>query len=215
MNKKLMVFADFDGTITVEDVCGAMVVRYAGEGWEKINQLWVDGVISTEECAQKTLDLMDVSPEELEILFNQAEIDKTFPDFLEWLKEHGFPLSIVSDGYDNYIKLILQKNGLNLPYYANHLDYNNGWKIKCSYLFTDCQKCGVCKTKIIESLLLPGYTSVYVGDGYSDICPADKCDILFAKKYLAAYCEKEGIPFYPYNNFGDVKKKLKELLAVG
>lgn len=213
MNQKLMVFADFDGTITIEDVCGAMVVLYAGEGWEEINQLWVDGVVSTEECAQKTLDLMDVTPQELELLFHEAEIDNTFPAFLAWLEQNDIPLSIVSDGYDNYIKIILEKNGINLPYYANHLDYDKGWKIKCNYLFTECQKCGVCKTKIIESLLNPGYTSVYIGDGYSDICPADKCDILFAKKYLAAHCEKEGIPYYPYNDFNDVKNKLQELLA--
>ncbi|MEN6327877.1 MAG: MtnX-like HAD-IB family phosphatase [Syntrophomonas sp.] len=214
MNKKLMIFTDFDGTITTEDVCGAMVLTYASEGWESVNQLWMDGVVSTEECAQKTLDLMDVTPEELELLFQEAEIDKTFPAFLAWLEQNEYPLSIVSDGYDNYIKVILEKNGINVPYHANHLNYEDGWKIKCSYLFTDCQKCGVCKTKIIESLLKPGYTSVYIGDGYSDICPADKCDILFAKKYLAEYCIEKGIPFYPYQNFDDVKNKLLELFDI-
>lgn len=215
MNKKLMIFADFDGTITIEDITYAMVKNYARTGWEGINQLWMEGVVSTEECAQKTLDLMEVEPEELERLFESKEIDESFPKFLEWIDHKGFPLYIVSDGYDNYIEIILRKYGLSLPYYANHLDYENGWKIKCCYLYDGCQKCGVCKSKIIDSLLKPGHTSVYVGDGYSDVCPAEKCEIVFAKDYLAAYCEENQISFYPYHSFDDVQSKLEELLGRG
>lgn len=211
MGKKFILFTDFDGTISSEDFCAAMVKRFAREGWAELNRLWEEKLMSTEECAQRTLELMDVEPEELEAFLKTIDIDSSFLPFVIWAEKKGYPLYILSDGYDNYIKEALDKYGLALTYYANHMEYDRGWKIRCSYLDEECDKCGVCKTGLIKKLMQPGYTSVYIGDGYSDICPAEYCDIVFAKKNLALLCREKGIEFYHYSDFNDVQKIMEDL----
>lgn len=209
----LMFFIDFDGTISTEDFCAAMVMNFARDGWEELNRLWEEKLLSTEECARRTLELFDAGPEELEAFLKRVEIDPTFQAFVAWSESHNYPAYVLSDGYDNYIKEAFTRYGLALPFYANHLEYEEGWKIRCSYLDDECQKCGVCKTGLIKDLLKPGYTSVYIGDGYSDICPAEYCDMVFAKKDLARLCEEKEIPYYAYENFSDVRRIIEEIMS--
>lgn len=210
--KDTIFFIDFDGTISREDVCALMVQTFAREGWEEFNRLWEEKFLSTEECARGTLELIDATPEALNAFFAQMEIDPGFPSFVQWAKHHGHPLYILSDGYDNYIQNILTRKNLNLPYYANHLEYDRGWKIRCYHQDLECQQCGVCKTRLIEELIKPGYITVYIGDGYSDLCPAARCDLVLAKNELARLCQAEGIPYYAYENFFDVQTIVKEFV---
>lgn len=213
LSKNLVFFIDFDGTISSQDFCAAMVMKFARDGWEELNRLWEEKLLSTEECAIRTLELIDAGPEEMEAFLKTVDIDPTFPPFIAWAEFNNYPLYVLSDGYDNYIKEAFTRYGLNLPYYANHMEYEHGWKIKCSYLDNECPKCGVCKTGLIKNLLKLEYTSVYIGDGYSDICPAEYCDVVFAKKTLARLCQENGIPFYAYDNFSDVQRTIEEIIG--
>ncbi|MDD4801969.1 MAG: MtnX-like HAD-IB family phosphatase [Syntrophomonas sp.] len=213
MAKKWMFFLDFDGTISREDVCFNMVKKFAREGWEAINRLWEEGQLSTAECAELTLELLEAGPEELEAFFKNTEIDVSFITFVNWTKGAGYPLYILSDGYDNYIKEVLHKYQLKIPYYANHLVYERGWGIKCLHTDKECKRCGVCKTELIRELLQPGYQAIYIGDGYSDICPAECCDMVFAKDQLARLCREKEIPFYHYRDFTDIQIILQNLLT--
>ncbi len=210
-DNKLMFFVDFDGTITVNDICYTMVNFLAAEGWKELNRLWEQKVISTEECAQGTLHLMDVKPAELEEFFYAQELTPGFPTFVDWVRSHEYPLYILSDGYDNYIDIVLQRHGLEIEYYANHLKYDAGrWQFVSPYPDDDCQECGVCKKALIEQKLQPGYRTVYIGDGYSDTCPAQFCDTVFARDTLASYCEQNDIPYHPYQNFYQVLEQLQK-----
>lgn len=215
MAGKLKFFIDFDGTIVSRDICASMVMKYAGDGWAKLNVLWEQGVLSTAECAQQTLDLMKVTPPELEAFFSGFELDPGFMEFVRWAAEGDYPLLILSDGYDNYIELIQNKYALNIAYYANHLEYAGGWRFQARYSNPECLLCGVCKSGIVRERLEAGVTSVYVGDGYSDTCAALICDVVLAKKSLAAYLDKAGIKYYPYNDFYDVVQIIKEMLIAG
>lgn len=213
MSKRAMIFIDFDGTISRQDVCCAMVNKFAREGWEGINLLWEAGSLSTEECARLTLELMEVEPKELEAFFQDVEIDPTFIEFVNWAAQQGYPLAVLSDGYDNYIEKVWSRYGLSIPYYANHLEYAEGWRINCLHQDKECEKCGVCKLDLMQEQLPPGYQSIYIGDGYSDICPAEHADIVFAKDTLARLCQEKGIAFYPYKDFDDVQKIIEPLLG--
>lgn len=212
MAGRLKFFIDFDGTVVDQDICASMVMKYAGEGWAELNSLWEQGVLSTGECAQRTLDLMQVTPHELDEFFMRFELDPGFKGFVDWAARRDYPLLILSDGYDNYIDLIQAKYDLRIEYYANHLEYSDGWQFKSRYANPDCLKCGVCKSGMVKERLEPGAINIYIGDGYSDRCAASICDIVFAKKSLAAYCEKEGIDYYNYHNFDDIVSKLEETM---
>jgi 2-hydroxy-3-keto-5-methylthiopentenyl-1-phosphate phosphatase len=53
----------------------------------------------------------------------------------------------------------------------------------------------------------------YVGEGYSDQCPVQYADIVFAKDALQTFCQRMNISYYVYSSFGDVIERLNVLLA--
>lgn len=212
MEKPLTIFLDFDGTVAYRDVGYHMVKRFAAEGWEEINRTWEEGLLTTAQCAQRTLDIMRVSPTELDEFFQEQELDPGFPSFMDWMKARQASFYIVSDGYDNYIEPILKKYGLAIPYYANHLDYNNGWIFNSLHSNPECEKCGTCKSNIVQDKSPPGSVSIYIGDGYSDRCAADRCDIVLAKDALARHCREHGIAFHPFSDFYEVIKILERII---
>jgi 2-hydroxy-3-keto-5-methylthiopentenyl-1-phosphate phosphatase len=51
---------------------------------------------------------------------------------------------------------------------------------------------------------------IYIGDGYSDRCPAMQADIVFAKDHLADLMDEKGVQYEPFESFADVIEKTLE-----
>ena len=49
----------------------------------------------------------------------------------------------------------------------------------------------------------------YIGDGTSDLCVAQKADILFATKKLQKYCEENAIKYFPFQSFCNIMEVWK------
>ena len=64
---------------------------------------------------------------------------------------------------------------------------------------------GTCKCKIVSDLKQEYKNVVYIGDGVSDFCVADKADVLYAKSKLLNYCKDKGIECVPYSSFKDIE----------
>ncbi|MGI6226535.1 MAG: MtnX-like HAD-IB family phosphatase [Peptococcales bacterium] len=199
-----VIFVDFDGTITKVDTCQKMVEAFAREGWIELNKLWEEKKLSTRECANRTFQLFDANLEELEKLIETIEIDTYFPEFASMCQTWGYPIYILSDGYDLIIEKVLKKYNINIPYYANKLLYDGQFSIECPHHNPDCGICGTCKSTLMEKLRKNARQTVYIGDGYSDTCPASKADIVFAKGTLYKYCQEKGIKATHFDNFGDI-----------
>lgn len=207
MNKQF--FIDFDGTVTTKDTVAAMVASFAGEGWQKLNQKWENKEISTEECARRTLELFDTDMAELGKLLNTIVIDDYFLEFLKLCENLEYKVYILSDGYDFNIKSILGRYKIHIPYYCNKLLYSDHFDIECSYPNESCGKCGTCKTNLMRQLQESGCQSVYIGDGYSDTCPAGHADIVFAKSSLLKFCQQNGIKAIAFENFSDIIRRIE------
>ena len=54
---------------------------------------------------------------------------------------------------------------------------------------------------------------VYIGDGISDRCPVRYADVIFAKRSLIVYCQKENITYHEFKDFNDVRMRLEVLIA--
>ena len=63
---------------------------------------------------------------------------------------------------------------------------------------------GISKLSVIEKLKAEGYFVVFAGDGPPDVAPAEKADVVFAKKILLKVCREKGIKTEPFSNFGDI-----------
>jgi len=117
---------------------------------------------------------------------------------------------VVSDGFDLYINRILEREGLSfLKVFSNKLSIESG-NIIPHFPYTDeeCRICANCKRNHIINNSGDLEFNVYIGDGQSDNCPAQFCDLIFAKNSLLKFCEINRITFSPYGNFNDVKDKL-------
>jgi 2-hydroxy-3-keto-5-methylthiopentenyl-1-phosphate phosphatase len=53
----------------------------------------------------------------------------------------------------------------------------------------------------------------YVGEGYSDRCPVQYADIVFAKDVLQTFCQEQNISYHLYDSFDDVVERLRVLLS--
>lgn len=209
-------FVDFDGTIAISDVCEKLVTTFSQDGWQKINEKWEKKELSTLECARQTFKLFKTNnPEDFLGLLEEVVIDPSFRDFLSYCQEHNFPIVILSDGYDYYIEHLLKREGLELPYYANKLLFTPKLDVEAPYSSSTCDLCGVCKLELLEKLQKPGEKTVYIGDGYSDFCPAQRADIVFAKTKLFEHCLEVGKEAHYYATFNDVLEKLKEIIKEG
>jgi 2-hydroxy-3-keto-5-methylthiopentenyl-1-phosphate phosphatase len=211
----MQVFCDFDGTISVEDATDFVLSRLADLEWEDIESEWKQGHIGSAECMRRQIALIRASRAELDAVLDLITIDAGFKSFLTFCGLHGIPVTVVSDGVDYFIRRILANHEIgDLPIIANRLtdsfvDGKHEYLLSSPFSDSDCASgAGVCKC-----IAIGGWDQrVYIGDGRSDFCVADKPEIIFAKDGLAEYCGARSIPFVQFCDFTDLLQELKVLL---
>ena len=201
------IYCDFDGTITKEDSVNKFFEMHA-PNWMESEKLWIQGKISSRENAIIQVGLLNnVTQKQLNDYINSIEIDDYFLDFVKFVKSKNIKLTILSDGFDLFIKKILERYNLDIPYYANKLIYKKGkFSIEFPYYNENCdKKAGMCKClKVKEN------SFCYIGDGTSDLCIASKADFLFASKNLHKYCKDNKIKHSHFKSFRNIIDILKE-----
>ena len=158
--------------------------------------------------------MRDITETDLNEFIDRFEIDPTFPAFAGFCRAQNWPLYILSDGLDIYIKRLLGQNGLaGLPVFSNRAVLENG-RLRLSWPWLDngCDRCANCKGFQIRRLRAPGQTAVYIGDGKSDLCALPEADLVLAKGFLADYCRENRIDFVPFNDFAEITDILKDSL---
>jgi len=210
---KRIIIVDFDGTITKEDTCVAVANRFSTKDWRELDEEWAAGNLSTQTCSERLFELMDFNENNLRSFLETIEIDDYFPEFIKLCREKDYDIYVVSDGFDFNISTVLGKYGINdLKIYSNSFffdDYGR-YNLGFPYESQSCKKCGTCKTEIYDKLRENSDEIIYIGDGYSDKCVASRADILFAKSYLAEYCDEKGIEYMEYDSFKDVIRYLEK-----
>ena len=217
VTRRYKIFTDFDGTITTKDVGESIFLKFGEkEEVEKIVKRWIAGEInSIEQWNLLFQSLGNVNQIEFFKFPDSIEIDKTFGNFVGFCKNNSIELKILSDGFEFYIKNILGRYGFsNLQFFSNKLILSDENRFKMEFPYTDeeCTKCANCKRNHIIDFSSDNDFTVYIGDGYSDTCPAQYCDFVFAKNSLLKYCEINRITYFPFNNFDDVIQKMEMLI---
>lgn len=209
--KHLVVLCDFDGTISKYDVTDALLEKFASPAWEEIETSWQEGLITSRECMAEQYGLVKTTEEELDAWLDTVEIDETFLEFAAFCRDNGVPLTIISDGFDFYIKRILARHGLgDVDVYSNHLEFRDGLIVtEFPHTNDECNACGNCKTGIFHTVKTPENKVVYIGDGWSDRCVAHESDVIFAKHKLITYCHERGLDYTPYSTFADVLAEVR------
>jgi len=203
----MLFVIDFDGTLAVNDSVDALLERFAPPEWRAVEQQWLDGRITAMQCMREQIRMVSADHVQLENFFRGVQLDASFLPFLRHVRAFA-DIAIVSDGLDHVVRVASRAAGLpDLPIYANRLHFvPRGLDLSFPHQSTECASgSGVCKCAVSDRLAATSAGPVIlVGDGKSDNCLASRVDVVFAKSVLAAYCQKERIPFHPFNSFADV-----------
>ncbi len=212
----IKVFCDFDGTVAKNDIGDLFFETFGDkEFYARLVEMWRNYEISSREMWERIAESVRIDERSAEELIVSQEIDRYFLDFVKFCKDNGIEIFILSDGFDFYIKKILERYGLyDVKFFSNRLYIEDG-KVRLEFPYPDsvCRICGNCKRNHMLTLSGDEDVIIYIGDGYSDRCPAEYADIVFGKKELLKFCKRRNIPVYEFENFNDVIGQFKRFLS--
>lgn len=210
---RVQLYVDFDGTIAPDEPTDALFERFAGPGWRALEAEIEAGRMTAAECATKQVAMIDASPAEIKSFLAGRVVDPAFPDFVQFARRLGLGLLVVSDGFDLVIQSVLGNARLELPVVANAMRSvgERSWQAAFPYQRRDCAMgLGNCKCSHMTSART---LKVMIGDGRSDFCIAESCDLVLAKGRLADRCRERGVPFVAIDGFADARPALAAWLA--
>ncbi|KAG0734523.1 hypothetical protein G6F57_010305 [Rhizopus arrhizus] len=166
--------------------------------------MWNNVHISWEEAWRDHLD--------------HCKIDPGFPSFNDYCLENNFPVTVLSSGLYPLLEKImfnfLGEKSKNIKIICNNaVIKDRTWKI----VWRDDSVYGNDKSKtLIEAREAAPKDTIFIfcGDGVSDISAARHADVLFARKGrdLEIYCERENIPFIPFDTFEEIEQVTRNLV---
>lgn len=213
---KPVVFFDFDNTITTFDVLDDMLTRFSrNDNWMALEEDWKKGKIGSLECLKGQVEGISLTENALDKYLTGIKLDPDFKKLVSFLKEKRIKTFIVSDNFDYVLKKILDNNGISgLGVYTNSLNIT-GDRLIPSFPLTDekCGDCAHCKKATLRKNIAAGSTSIYIGDGQSDVCASQDADIVFAKGYLKDYYKAKGLSHIPFNGLKEVYDYLQEKIS--
>lgn len=211
------LFLDFDGTISQNDV-GDAIVREFG-AFELLHGSLLAGEISVGQYYHRAVESFThaCTPETLTSFVLQQDLDPGAAPLVDWAHGENIPVHVVSDGFDVYIRPLLDRAGIlqNVTsLHSNVLTWRDstfepsfpGASESCSCF------CASCKRNAMLTALSDDDIAIYVGDGRSDTCAVQFADIVFAKGTLAAHCTQMRIPHHPYRSLQEVRIMLQKRL---
>jgi 2,3-diketo-5-methylthio-1-phosphopentane phosphatase len=206
------VFFDFDNTITSYDVLDEIIKRFAVDSeWEEFEKAWAEGKIGSRECLKGQLKCLRATKDELIKYVSEVKVDPYFSKIINLLVFAGIEPVLTSDSFTFVINQILRCNGIKgVKVYANQLRFS-GKNLIPVFPLSDplCSKCAHCKRNRLSDSRSRSRFLVYVGDGRSDICPAQAADLVFAKDSLIRYCADMNKPCVEFKDLSEVYNHLR------
>ncbi len=206
------VFVDFDNTVTQFDVIDNILECFSiNRDWRTFEDAWRTGRIGSKECLEGQLRSVRITREALVAYLSTVSVDPSFGPLVTLLKKHGIQPVIVSDGFSFIIQEILTHQHVGgLVVYANHLQVVGDRLLPAFPYANGCPRCAHCKKVHVLNSQLAGKKAIYIGDGLSDVCPAQHADLVFAKGNLLDACRDMGIPCVAFTDLADVYRDLKK-----
>lgn len=207
-----VIFFDFDNTITSYDILDDIIARFSkDDAWVSLERKWVAGHIGSRECLDGQIRGVGISKKDLAKYLAKIKVDPAFKKILRLCDRKKIKKYILSDDFGFIVKGVLKANGIHgLSVFCNSLSFSKGMLVPhFPFLNTACHKCAHCKKGNLISRIGKAAITIYVGDGLSDICPAECADIVFAKGKLAKHFRKKKLEHIPFKKLSEVYTHLK------
>jgi 2-hydroxy-3-keto-5-methylthiopentenyl-1-phosphate phosphatase len=213
---RFSVCCDFDGTVCIPDSCDYLLSKFAPPEWKELDSAVWRGEISEREAFQRQIALLKVSWQEARTaLLKGVRIREGFADFVTFCRTRHLPLTILSSGLRELIDVLLQSVGVSgVPVLAHHAEISGDrWRVKLIDLPRLAEHCSHCKCVTVLAWKETGKV-IYVGDGYTDLCPVQHADVVFATGRLASELSASGRPFIPFQTFFEIERELEKLIEI-
>lgn len=193
---------DWDGTCTATDGFVLLVERFGDPAVYLAAEQGIGRRLTLHEVLELELATLHITLEEAVALLH-AELPLR-PGFRELVERHR-PL-ILSSGFRELIEPLLAREGIGgVEVLANEVDARpEGWLP----VWRDAAVCDACGEACKRATLPPGET-VFVGDGYSDLCAAKAATRVFARDRLCGYLDAAGVAWEPFETLFDVLHALE------
>ncbi len=208
-----MIQCDFDGTITEEDVSFALLDTFADGNWRERLKDYQSGKISVGRFNTEAFAMVKASRDTLiKTARSQVRIRAGFPEFLDYCRQKGLRLTIVSNGLDFYIEEILRNIGAGDIKVAAARTRFRPEGLDVQYIGPDGSRLEEdFKGAWADSFLGEGYRILYVGNGTSDLSPARRCHHIFATGSLLAHCQRLNLNCTPFTDFKEIASTIEAM----
>lgn len=208
------VLVDFDGTACLHDVAEHLLAAFALGDWEALDEAWERGELGSQGVVAAQSAMLDADRGALlEHARSHCEMDPTFAPFVAWAHDQSIEVAIASDGFGFYIEPLLTAAGVPpIPVITNEQVWDDAGRpggLGFPNRHPECLGCGTCKMQAVLGRQQAHGAVAFVGEGSSDRYGALYADVTFAKLALVAHCERDGVPFVPWNDFDDVRRWLE------
>jgi 2-hydroxy-3-keto-5-methylthiopentenyl-1-phosphate phosphatase len=219
--KPLVIFSDYDGTITQEDAIVQTMKQFAPPQWKAIaDAILHTRTLSIHEGIQQLYGLLPYGLKQEVIDFNLAHIPLRtgFERLMQFCQTHAVPFWVVSGGVDAFIAPKLSPWVGLYELFANGLAASPSatgmMQLTLPYAPKACEPCGncaCCKVEILNRWAKDDYFRVVIGDSVTDIGMAKIANRVYARASLQADCDELGIAYVAYETFDDVVADLMAL----
>ena len=208
VKNKIIIFSDFDGTITKDDALDKIIIDlYSYEKYKDGENKLLSCEIKYEDYLFDTFENIYYDTSKI----SRSIVDEHFKKFYEWIKDNMIDFYVVSSGFKKIIiDLIPYIN--NELVFANDLIINDGkWQVK---LYDNANNSSINKNNVIKEKSKPNYKTIFIGDGLSDFKVMGNVDYLFCKNnsLLHKKCISEKCDHIIFNNFNDILYYIENII---
>ncbi|MBR1778477.1 MAG: MtnX-like HAD-IB family phosphatase [Alphaproteobacteria bacterium] len=208
--RKTAFVSDFDGTISDDDFFAYTTKTYFDEQALAPWRAFLAGQKTHFNALKEMFAQIHAPIGDFHALIETIRIDPDLEKTWQVCRKQDVALYICSAGNDYYIRRLignlLQKYNVTLVSNKGEYAPETGLVMTApaeDYPYYD-QDVGISKVKLVEKLKSERYFVVFAGDGPPDLAPAEKADIVFAKKFLLDACRLRGIKTQKFESFKDI-----------
>jgi len=212
-----VIFCDYDGTITEEDVIQMVMREFAPPQWKRIVADILDHrTLSIKEGLSQLFALLESGrrDEITQFVIDKVRFRSGFEEILLFCAERRIPFLVVSGGVDFIITPVLDRLNASYQLFCSqarfeqtHIQIHMPWLPKTC---DECNQCACCKIRIMENYPVEDYYRITIGDSLTDLGMTERADLAFARARLLDYASEKRLSVTEFNDFTDVQSFLSK-----